>query len=100
MGKINLVYCPFPDKKTAEKVINYLLANNLIACANTFQSNSHYKWKGKKKSEKEIITILKVSRKKTNNVQKKLLQLHPYRTPCILVIQAKANKEFYNWVIS
>jgi periplasmic divalent cation tolerance protein len=100
MGKINLVYCPFPDKKTAEKVINYLLANNLIACANIIQSNSYYKWKGKKTSAKEIVAIFKVSQKKTKNMKKKLIQLHPYETPCILVFQTEANKKFYNWVIS
>jgi len=92
------IYTTFPNKKVAKKVVDVLLKEKLIGCANFFNIESIYWWKEKIERTKEVSVILKVARAKKQLVKKRLKELHPCSVPCICEIKVNANKEFLNWL--
>ncbi|MBW2977689.1 divalent-cation tolerance protein CutA [Candidatus Woesearchaeota archaeon] len=93
-----LTYITCKNKAQAKKIANVLLRKKLIACANIFPIDSLYKWKGKLQSDKEVVLLAKTNNKKINAVEKEVKKLHSYKIPCILKINAAANKSFQNWL--
>ena len=92
-----LVYITCRDKKEAEKISSRLLKKRLIACANIFPVKSMYWWKNKIVSENENAIIAKTSNKNFKKAAAEVKKLHSYEIPCILRINAAANKEYKEW---
>jgi periplasmic divalent cation tolerance protein len=93
-------YITCKDKKEAKKIANALIKKKLIACANMFPINSLYMWKGKFQSDNEIVLLAKTNNKKFKEMEKEIKKLHSYEVPCIIKINASANKSFENWLNS
>jgi len=89
---INYITCK--NKAEAKKIANQLLKKKLIACANIFPIDSLYKWKGKLQTDKEAVLLVKT----TKNIEKEVKKLHSYECPCIIRINAAANKGFTDWL--
>lgn len=100
MDQVSLLYCPTPDPQTAETIANTLLDESLIACANILPgSTSLYVWKGQRERASEALLLLKTSPSRVPQVQKRVLELHPYETPCLLEFRADgASTAFAAWV--
>ena len=58
---VALVYLVFKNQKEADKIINILLKENLIACANSFKVNSFFEWKKKVKNLLRLMFFVKLS---------------------------------------
>src|SRR4051794_40279225 len=70
-----------PDLKTARKLSAVALKLKLAACANIIpRIESHYWWKGKLESGRELLLIFKTTRKKAASLQAAILREHPYDT--------------------
>lgn len=95
-----LVYITFPAKNECEKTAQLLIERKLIACANIFPINSMYKWENKLMKEKEFVLIGKTINKKYKDIIKIIEMRHSYETPCVIKINAKANKKYDKWVKS
>jgi len=93
-----LTYITCKNKAQAKKIANALIKKKLIACANIFPIDSLYKWKGKLQSDKETVLLAKTNNKKIKAVEAEVKRLHPYEIPCILKINATANKSYQNWL--
>lgn len=95
-----LVYVTNPSLVVARRITRHLLKKKLIACANLFPASiySMYLWKGKLAQGKEYLCILKTSQGKFKQVKAEIEKMHPYEVPCIIKIQASANKAFEKWV--
>lgn len=93
-----LVYIICKDKAEAKKIANALIKKKLIACANIFPIDSLYMWKGKLQSDKETVLLAKTSNSKDKAVEKEVKKLHSYDVPCIIKINATANKSYQNWL--
>ncbi len=93
-----ITYITCKNKAEAEKIANHLLKKKLIACANIFPINSLYKWKGKLQKDKEFVLLAKTQKNKSLSLEKEVRGIHSYEIPCILQINAKANKEFGEWL--
>ena len=93
-----LIYVTHKNMEEARKVVNYLLEKGLIACANFFNMESSFRWKGSIETEKEVVTILKTKDKNWNEVKEEIKRIHTYQLPCIIKIEGNANKEFEEWV--
>lgn len=93
-----ILYVTHKDEKNARLVINHLMSKKLIACANIFPIKSVYEWKGKIVDDAEIVTLLKTSNKLHSKVESEIRKIHPYDCPCIIKIDAKANKEYEKWI--
>jgi periplasmic divalent cation tolerance protein len=93
-----LVYITNPDKKTAQRVGKYLVEKRLCACVNIFPIESYYWWQGKIEKAKEWAVIAKTLEKNYDKIKKEIKRIHPYTVPCLLKINAEANKEYLNWL--
>lgn len=96
--EIFVLYSTFPDTKSVNNIVQYLLENKIIACANSHVIISHYIWENEIKNENEIAVIFKTSLAKQIQLEKKLTELHPYSIPCFLSYKVKCNETYYKWV--
>ena len=94
---MTLVYVTCKDKKEAEKISLHLLRKRMIACANMFPIKSMYWWKNKIANDSETAIIAKTSDKNFKKVESEIKKIHSYEIPCILKINASANKEYEKW---
>ena len=92
-----LVYLTCKDKNEAERISLHLLKKRTIACANVFPIKSTFWWKGKITNSHEYAMIAKTSDKNFKKVESEIKKIHSYEIPCILKINASANKEYEKW---
>ena len=93
-----LVYITCSNEKEAKKISMHLLKKRLIACANIFPIKSVYWWKGKITKSNEHVMIAKTSNKNFKKLEFEVKKMHSYEIPCILRINASANKEYNEWM--
>lgn len=80
-----LIWCPFPDEAGAFAVIDTLLEENLIACANILGDlQSRYVWKGEHGASHEVGVLFKTHSDHLGDAVTRIESLHPYETPAIL----------------
>lgn len=97
-----LFYIPCPNKSSAENISRTLLKEKLVACANIIPGmDSMYWWEGKIETSSEHILILKTL--KTPNAQeritKRVVELHPYETPCVMTLPVlEINESYKKWL--
>lgn len=92
------VYVTCPDWEVADMISTTLLIEKLIACSNCHVSKSSYIWENKMEKQTEIILVAKSLKSKQEALVKRVTELHPYTTPCILVSVWKANPSYQEWV--
>lgn len=92
-----IAYITCKDRKEAEKISLHLLRKRLIACANIFPIRSMYWWNGKIAKENETAIIAKTSNKNFKKMANEARKLHSYSIPCILRIDAAANRDYGAW---
>ena len=91
-------YITCKDEKEAKRISISLLKKRLIACANIFPIKSLYWWQGKIANGAESVIIAKTVSKKYKKVEQEVKKLHSHQIPCILRINAVANKEYQQWL--
>jgi periplasmic divalent cation tolerance protein len=98
--KILLALSTFPDRETAQRISNQLVAEKFAACANILPTiESIYRWKEKIESGNETIVFFKVSEDRETTFQEKLRSLHPYEIPEIVFIPVSNGlPEYLRWV--
>lgn len=94
---MTLAYITCKDNKEAGKIALHLLKKRLIACANIFPVKSMYWWNYKIVNDKEVVIIAKTSDKNFKKLENEIKKIHSYKIPCILKINATANKEYDDW---
>ena len=95
---IILIYITHKNLKEAKKVAAVLLEKRLVACVNYFLIESASWWQGKIESGKEVVSILKTSKKNWKKVQTAVKKIHPYDLPCIMKIDVEASREYADWI--
>lgn len=95
---IEVIYLTHPNETEANKIVSILLEKKLIACSVSIPAKSSYIWEWAVASEDEVITILKTRKWNFEKVKNAILEIHPYSIPCIIKIDAEANKEYEDWV--
>lgn len=95
-----VIYTTHPDKETAEKISQTLTEEKWIACANLFPIQSAYWWKGQVEQEGEWVALLKTRTEYGDQLEERILQLHPYEVPCIMRMEVQANAAYEQWIHS
>ena len=95
-----LAYIICKDNNEAEKIATHLLKKRLIACANMFSIKSMYWWNHRIARENETVVIAKTTGKNFKKVESEAKKIHSYKIPCIMRLDAKANKEYESWINS
>ena len=89
------------DSHKAMKLIaNTLLNKKLAACVNMIpRMRSKYVVDGRITESREVILLIKTTKKLENKVYKTIKDLHKYEIPEISTIQtSKVDKNFENWL--
>ncbi len=88
-----------PDLKTARRLARVALAARLAACVNLVPGlESHYHWQGRIDSGREVLMIIKTTRKHLAKLEKLVLAEHPYDTPEFIVLAlAGGNHRYLDW---
>jgi periplasmic divalent cation tolerance protein len=74
-----------PDQATAEKIVDALVQERLIACGNIANGvQSLYRWQGAVERADEILVILKTTEPAAAAVVARVRDLHPYEVPEVL----------------
>lgn len=90
----------FPDAETARRIVEQLVEENFVACANiTPQVESVYRWQGKIERGKETVVLFKLGVHRYNAFEKVLRSLHPYEVPEIIAFPVtRGSTEYLSWV--
>ncbi len=93
------IYSTFPDADSASAAARALLEQKLAACVNVYPPmTSFYVWKGEKQEEAEVAVFVKTRRALSEKAIAALTPLHPYSTPCFLILPiAGGNSSYLAW---
>ncbi|HEV2562611.1 MAG TPA: divalent-cation tolerance protein CutA [Rhizomicrobium sp.] len=90
------VYSTFPDEASAKRVARALVTEKLAACVNIYPPmTSIYEWQGKLEIGPEVAAFIKTRRALVDAVIAAARPLHPYSTPCFLVLPVDGGNEDY-----
>ena len=89
-----------PDAETARMLARAALEARLVACANLVTGiESHYWWQGKIESACEVLVIFKTTSLKLAQLEKLILEKHPYDTPEFITLSVTSGAEKYlSWI--
>jgi len=98
--KILLALSTFPDRETAQRISNQLVAEKFAACANILSGiESIYRWKENIETGNETLVFFKLSEDRQSAFQEKLRSLHPYEVPEIIIVPVTTGlPEYLRWV--
>ena len=86
-----LIWCPFADEGSALPVIDRLLEEGLVACANILPPmRSIYIWGGERGEARECAVLFKTNADLLDATLARLDALHPYDTPAAIGWHAHA----------
>jgi len=95
-----LVFSTCPDAETARHIATTLVDERLAACVNIIPGiQSVYHWEGKTQSSEEHLLIIKASALQYANIQKRLLELHPYELPEVVAVPViEGSQAYLSWL--
>lgn len=89
------------SRAEAKKIARAVVEARLAACANVMGSpvQSIYRWKGKVRTAKEVLLLLKSTRKRFSALEREIRQLHSYDTPEIIAVPiAEGARAYLQWI--
>jgi len=102
MSEVLLVISNTPDRATAERIAEALVASHVAACVNIMaECSSTYHWEGKVEHATEVPLLIKTTADAYPRLEAELRKLHPYELPEIIAIPVTAGLPAYlDWVKS
>ena len=100
MMRLVLCNCPPSD---AERIARAVVEEGLAACVNAWPVTSTYRWEGAVLSEPETTLWIKTAADRVDALRDRLLALHPYTLPEVLVLDvdaAASHPAYLAWVHS
>lgn len=100
MSGVVTLYTAINDAEAARQLARALLEERLIACANILPAGlSLYRWEGKTVEEPETVMLLKTTERLAPEAMARLVALHGYDTPAVLVWKAAGGHQPYlDWI--
>ena len=89
-----------PNIKKARQLAGLLVSRRLAACVQILPGlESHYRWRGKKETSKEVLLLIKTKASIYKWLEKILLKNHPYEVPEIICLPiTKGSKSYLDWI--
>ena len=86
--------------KESDSLVNSLLNEHLIACANVMKGiQSHYWWEGNINHDEETFLWMETSDDMVEALTKRIQELHSYTVPKVLSFKVDhVNQNFLDWV--
>ena len=97
-----MVICTFPNMEKARQIGTALVQMQLVACVNLIPGiQSIYRWEGKVEEQEEVMAFFKTSAAKYQEVEQKVIEMHPYELPELVVVELAGGLPAYlHWVLS
>lgn len=88
------------DGTEAEKIAQTLVEEQLAACVNIVPNvRSIYKWQGAIERQQEWLLVIKTRRSRTQEVARRIQQLHSYEVPEAIFLDIQDGAESYlSWL--
>ena len=95
-----LVITTCPDRASAEAIAHKLVDAKLAACINIIPNiTSIYEWKGRRETGTELILLIKTCSSLYNEIERKIVEFHPYELPEVLAVSIKNGLAGYlSWI--
>ena len=95
-----IVFSTAPDQVAAERIAGALVDEGLAACVNILPgATSVYSWQGKRESEPEVVLIIKTRQGVYQNLERRLIALHPYELPEVVAVPVVGGSAGYlGWI--
>ena len=94
-----LVLTSVGSARAATVLARALLKSRLCACVSLVSPvRSLYWWKGTLHDERETLLVIKSVRRQVAALRRRLLQIHPYEVPEVLVLAASASATYGSWL--
>lgn len=89
-----------PDLETAERLVQTLVAERIIACGNIMPGIvSIYRWEGEVERSAEVQVIMKTTSAEVQRLLDRVPELHPYEVPEVLIIPVEVGyRPYLSWV--
>ncbi len=99
MDKYCIITTTLNTIEDARKITKILLEKRLIACSQIEEIQSCYWWNKRIEDEKEYILTMKSKESLYNEIEKEILENHPYEVPEIIMTEIKDGYyEYLNWI--
>jgi periplasmic divalent cation tolerance protein len=85
----------------AKKIARAVVDARLAACANVLGGpvQSIYRWKGRVENAKEVLVLVKSTRKRFAALEREIRRLHSYDTPEIIAVAiAEGSRAYLRWI--
>ena len=89
------------SRAEANKIARAVVEARLAACANVLGGSvqSIYRWKGKVETAKEVLLLVKSTRKRFSALEREIRRRHSYDTPEIIAVPIVAGSAAYlQWI--
>ena len=95
-----LVVTNLPDSDSAFNIARHLVQLRLAACANVLPgATSFYEWEGRLEEAREHTLVVKTVRARYGEVERAILERHPYSLPEIVAVDVTAGlPDYLSWV--
>lgn len=99
-GDVVAVLTTAPDREVAERIGGAVVRERLAACANVLPGvTSIYWWSDEVQREGETLMLLKTTTTRVEALRERIVALHPYEVPEVLVLGVDAGHAPYlDWV--
>jgi periplasmic divalent cation tolerance protein len=86
--------------EVAESIAGMLVAEKLAACVNILPgAKSIYEWQGKVEKDEECVLLIKSRRDRLPQLEKRLLEEHPYELPELIAVPIEEGLHSYlSWI--
>jgi len=102
MSEFIMVYVSVANRVEAEKIVQILLDERLVACVNIVDPVfSFFHWEGKKECSEECLLIMKTRTDLFTFLEKRVKALHSYNVPEIIAVPIVLGSEkYFDWMKS
>ena len=97
---VRVVLVTAPDPEVAASLAREVVGSRLAACVNLLPGvQSVYRWDGEVKEDGEVLLLIKTRHDRCEALSERLVELHPYDVPEVLVLPAVGGSPAYlDWV--
>lgn len=99
-GTVRIALVTAPSREVAESLVRQLVEERLVACGNIVPGlTSIYRWEGEVACDAEVLIVLKTADEAVPRLTERVVELHPYEVPEVLVLPIEAGHDAYlAWV--
>ena len=69
--------------EAADDIATALVEEELAACVNRLECRSTFRWEGEVTTEEEVVLLAKTTAERYDELQDRVVELHPYEVPCV-----------------